>query len=224
MLEHCPREQTAFPLSLTHTQIHTQVDGPHGAPAQDWSQFESAVLISAGLNHDLCDNLCRNYSPLSLRGVFVRRTHAACMHKTYQISGLACRYRSDAVRFYHQTCYSPHEAMQNLTRRGRYGLSRSHSLPAHWTPLTSSVRRRVLSLTLSVVVYFWAKLFLHTRTPNTHMHAHSHARTHTPTSSLARTHTHILRHARSLAPFLARMHAHAQAHPAQTHTLAAPTY
>ena len=157
MLEHCPHEQTAFPLSLTRTQIHTQVDGPHGAPAQDWSQFESAVLISAGLNHDLC----RNSLPLSFRGVFVRRTHAACMHNTYQISGPACRYRSDAVRFYHQTRYCPHEAMQNLTRRGRYGRSRS----PHWTPLTPSVRRRGLSHSLcrGLLLYWICQSFFFTR-------------------------------------------------------------
>ena len=161
MLEHCPHEQTAFPLSLTRTQIHTQVDGPHGAPAQDWSQFESAVLISAGLNHDLC----RNSLPLSFRGVFVRRTHAACMHNTYQISGPACRYRSDAVRFYHQTRYSPHEAMQNLTRRGRCGFSRSLSPPRPWTPLTPSVRSLGLSHSLcrGLLLYLICQSFFFTR-------------------------------------------------------------
>lgn len=131
----------ASTVADTHTHTHTQVDGPHGAPAQDWSQFESAVLISAGLIH----YPCRNSLHLSLRGVFVKRTHA-CMHNQYQLSGPACRYRSDAVRVYHQARYSPHEAMQNLTRRGRCGFSRSLSPPLPWTPLTSSVRRRSLSL------------------------------------------------------------------------------
>lgn len=35
----------AFSLS-THA---LQVDGPHGAPSQDWAQYESAVLVSAGI-------------------------------------------------------------------------------------------------------------------------------------------------------------------------------
>ena len=55
-----------------HVFSHIQVDGPHGAPAQDWAQFESAVLISAGLTH----NLNATSLPLFASGRLLYALHA----------------------------------------------------------------------------------------------------------------------------------------------------